>query len=305
MTSTNIQTSLIQSIRENSRPLAPEPTRVNPQLPRLDNIAAVLFDIYGTLLISASGDVGTAMAMDNTAALEAALRKTNLSANPGAAAARGAELLLDSIHTTHAKLRKNGIEHPEIDIRTTWEDVFARLAGEELITSVPDAETRLRFAVEYESRVNPVWPMPGAAETLAALRNNNIHLGIVSNAQFFTPLLFDALLEKSVAELGFDKQLCSWSFQQLEAKPSTNIFRKPLRTLREKWGIEANSVLFIGNDMRNDIAPAAACGCRTALFAGDARSLRLRVGELGNTASDPDAILTRLTQLTKILCGAK
>ena len=245
------------------------------------------------------------MARDNTAALETALRTTNTRGNPRAAAARGAELLLESIHTHHAKLRKNGVEHPEIDIRTIWEDVFARLAREELINSPPNAETRLRFAVEYECRVNPVWPMPGAAETLAALRRNNIHLGIVSNAQFFTPLLFDALLDKSVAELGFDKQLCAWSFQLLEAKPSANLFRKALRPLHEKWGIEAGSVLFIGNDMRNDIAPAAACGCRTALFAGDARSLRLRAGELENTEPNPDAVLTRLTQLTNILCGVK
>jgi len=278
---------------------------VQPQLPRLDNIAVVLFDVYGTLFISASGDVGTAMATDNTAALEAALRTTNISGNLRAAAARGAELLFDSIHDTHEKLKKNGVKHPEIDIRKTWEDVFARLAGEKLINSLPDAETRLQFTVEYECRVNPVWPMPGAAEILAALRGNNIHLGIVSNAQFFTPLLFDALLDNSVAELGFDKQLCAWSFQLLEAKPSANLFRKALRPLHEKWGIEAGSVLFIGNDMRNDIAPAAACGCRTALFAGDARSLRLRAGELENTEPGPDAVLTCLTQLTNILAGVK
>ena len=51
--------------------------------------------------------------------------------------------------------------------------------------------------------------------------------------------------------------------------------------------------------MRNDIAPAAALGFRTALFAGDRRSLRLREEDaLGVT---PDAIITSLDQIASVL----
>jgi len=303
VTSRDIQLSLIQLIRELSRPLAPDPTGVTAQLTQLKNIGAVLFDVYGTLFVSASGDVGTARAMDNTPAMEAAFRKIDPRGNPLAAASRGVELLFDTIQSAHAKRNKNGIKYPEIDIRTIWESVFARLVEEEFLNSLPDAQTRLRFAVEYECRVNPVWPMPGAAETLAALRCRGVHLGIVSNAQFFTPMLFEALLDKSVGDLGFDPELCAWSFQVLEAKPSANLFKRLIAPLHDKWGLESGAVLFVGNDMLNDIAPAAACGCRTALFAGDARSLRLRAGELGAAVSDPDLVLTDLTQLTNVLCG--
>ncbi|MFO8111277.1 MAG: hypothetical protein R6T92_02100, partial [Desulfosalsimonadaceae bacterium] len=42
-----------------------------------------------------------------------------------------------------------------------------------------------------------------------------------------------------------------------------------------KYGIFPEDVLFLGNDMRNDILPARRIGFQTALFAGDRRSLRL------------------------------
>jgi putative hydrolase of the HAD superfamily len=50
--------------------------------------------------------------------------------------------------------------------------------------------------------------------------------------------------------------------------------------------------------MLNDISTASAAGCRTALFAGDRRSLRLREGE--NTV-EPDMIITGLTELESLI----
>jgi putative hydrolase of the HAD superfamily len=55
----------------------------------------------------------------------------------------------------------------------------------------------------------------------------------------------------------------------------------------------------LGNDMRNDIVPAARTGFQTVLFAGDARSLRLRSESPECKALRPNAIVTHLAQL----CG--
>ena len=59
----------------------------------------------------------------------------------------------------------------------------------------------------------------------------------------------------------------------------------------------ADSALYIGNDMLNDIYPAKNAGFNTALFAGDARSLRLRkdVAECKNLSAD--LVITDLIQL--------
>ena len=287
-------------MRELLRPLSPQPTGVAACLTRLGGIRAVLFDVYGTLLVSASGDIGTAPAMDNQGALAAALEEIGIG-GAGAAAERGMELLFDLIAAAHAELRGRGVAHPEVDIREIWAGVLRRLADEGLTEGVPEREVCLRLAVEYECRVNPVWPAPGAAETLAWLRQEGMELGSVSNAQFFTPLLFEALLGRGVGELGFGEDVCCWSYEVLEAKPSGSLFEGVLGRLREERGIAAEAVLFVGNDMLNDIAPAAACGCRTALFAGDARSLRLREEEFGDAVLAPDVVVTELRQLRDVV----
>jgi len=61
--------------------------------------------------------------------------------------------------------------------------------------------------------------------------------------------------------------------------------------------ISAHSVLYIGNDMLNDIYPAKKAGFRTALFAGDARSLRLRENDPKCKDLSADIIITDLIQI--------
>ena len=66
-------------------------------------------------------------------------------------------------------------------------------------------------------------------------------------------------------------------------------------------GIQPASVLFVGNDMLNDIYPAHAIGFQTALFAGDRRSLRLRTDDPRCAALRPELVLTDLGQLPQFL----
>ena len=292
-----LKNGLAARICELSTPMQPQPTTVVAGVTRLVGVRAVLFDVYGTLFISASGDVGTAAAMDNASALNRVLLEMKLSREPACAASRGVELLFAHIEQEHAQRRAGGIAHPEVDIRRIWKGVFTALLHEGLIADVPAEKELLHFAVEYECRVNPVWPMPGAEELLKVMRGKDLRLGIVSNAQFFTPILFDALFQNSPEGIGFDPSLCCWSYEMLEAKPSVNLFRRPLEVLNRGHGIEAHEALYVGNDMRNDIRPAAECGCRTALFAGDRRSLRMREDDADCAEVVPDLVLTELAQV--------
>jgi FMN phosphatase YigB (HAD superfamily) len=63
-------------------------------------------------------------------------------------------------------------------------------------------------------------------------------------------------------------------------------------------------VLVVGNDMRNDIRPALAAGCHAALFAGDRRSYRPRSGGSGRVACRPDARITALAQLERMVLSS-
>ena len=150
-------------------------------------------------------------------------------------------------------------------------------------------------------RVNPVWPMPGVAETLQTLRRRGKVLGVVSNAQSFTPRLFAVAggeLEDfgSLEQLGVDHDLQFFSFESREAKPGTSLYAEAVATL-ERRGLKPEQTLYVGNDLLNDIKPAAEVGFKTALFAGDARSLRLREDDDRVAGVSPDIEVTELPQL--------
>ena len=294
-------------IRGLSQPLEPRPTATPAQVRPLSGIKAVLFDVYGTLLISGTGDIGAHSESLPEAALQEALANSGFAPAPGGnslapAARRGGALLVSSIEAAHARRRSEGVDFPEVEIREIWRAVLATLSEEDLIDDAGGSDSRLeRFAIEYECRVNPVWPMPGTLSVLHDLKSHGLDLGIISNAQFYTPITLGALCGESLVDLGFNPGFCSWSFAQLAAKPSVSIYESVLDPLWRLAGIRPSETLYVGNDMLKDVWAAAQAGCRTALFAGDERSLRLRKDDPRTRHLRPDLVLTELVQLLACL----
>lgn len=268
-------------------PLRPISTGLQPAGHLPSPIKCLLCDIYGTLLISASGDVGSAGPLDRKSVLlDRLLQRYGYSTPSDVVLKR----LYRTIRDFHSASRKEGVDYPEVVIETVWETVL-----------VFDDSQRLRhFAVEFEMIMNPVWPMPGLEALLEYCRSNGIALGIISNAQFFTPYLFEWLLRATPAQLGFDPELTWYSFRHGCAKPSPALFEMARRTLSDR-GIARDNVAFIGNDMRNDIRPARQAGFQTILFAGDARSLRMREDDPLCRGLTPDLLINHLNQLIRHL----
>jgi putative hydrolase of the HAD superfamily len=288
-------------ILRNCLPLKPLPAATKPKLNRLENVKAVLFDVYGTLLISGSGDVGTATATDTAEALEQSLAAAGFTGDLTLAGRSGKDLLKSAVLAWHQESKARGIDCPEVEIRSIWKTVLGTLHAEKLLFAPGTDEQIERFAVEYECRVNPTWPMPAARETIKAIQKSGKVLGIVSNAQFYTPLLFSAFFGQPVDALGFAPDACVWSYKEMKAKPSAGLFPKAEEFLRETHGISPREIVYIGNDMLNDVYTAREAGCRTVLFAGDRRSLRLRENDPRCLAIRPDAVVTSLTQLLEII----
>jgi putative hydrolase of the HAD superfamily len=203
---------------------------------------AVLFDIYGTLLSSAAGE---------------------LHPDPE---------LRDLIAQAHAA---SPHPFPEIDIREIHAALHPELGPGEIEA----------FAFAHEKSANPVTPMPGAAETLRQLAAKGILLGLISNAQFYTVPILEEALGFDLTEVGIDPDLCCFSYHERRAKPDPFLF-EIVRDKLARRGIPAAEALYIGNDVRNDIDPARATGFRTALFAGDIDSLRLRGRSLYHCRAD-------------------
>lgn len=203
---------------------------------------AVLFDIYGTLLSSAAGEL-----------------------HPDPA-------LRDLIAQAHAA---SPHPFPEIDIREILAVLHPELEPDEIET----------LAIVHEKRVNPVTPMPGAAETLAQLAAKGIPLGLISNAQFYTVPILEEALGLSLTDLGIDPDLCCFSYLERRAKPDPILF-EIVRDNLARRGIQPGEALYVGNDVRNDVDPSRATGFLTVLFAGDPASLRLRGRELDDCGAD-------------------
>ena len=292
----------VDIFRKKSRPLEPIDTDVVPVLKKLAGIRAVLFDVYGTLIISASGEVGTVADQSQSRAA------TPRDAIVGAFRASGITDQLDfeaveriffqAIKDSHAHDRAQGIEYPEVDIAAIWATVLGKLVDSPTVAAC-DLE---RLAVEYESRVNPCWPMPHLRKCLGDLLLGGQNLGIISNAQFFTPLVLLALMDETLEDLGFRSDLQYYSYKSGFAKPGTGLFELAAGGL-DSIGIAPGEVIFVGNDMLNDILPASKVGFSTALFAGDNRSLRRREGDPRVGQTFPNIVLTDLAQLAECVCS--
>jgi len=287
----------VEILQRSARPMQPIATDVAPRLSTLSGIRAVLFDIYGTLFLSASGDVGTVASARADAFVDACRAvELELSA-PGQT---GTATLVATIEAFHQEARDRGCQYPEVDIVAVWRRTIEELVSQQSLTGRVEHVDFRALAIEYEVRVNPVWPMPGLAECLKRLRTADLHLGIVSNAQFFTTLLFPAFLKQSLAESGFSPALNVLSYQHGQAKPGLHVFEQAKESLARR-SISPGEVLYIGNDMLNDVMPAQTVGFRTALFAGDLRSLRKREGDARVARIEPDFVVTHLSQLPTAL----
>jgi putative hydrolase of the HAD superfamily len=181
-------------------------------------------------------------------------------------------------------------------VRTAWPEVRVEEIWGAFVRERGLAVEPRELALRYELAVNPVYPMPGAREVLRKLGAAGLTLGIISNAQFYTPLLFTAFFDASPENLGFDPGLLFYSCDLGEAKPSPRLFAKALDRLA-CLGIGGGDCLYVGNDMLNDIYPAAAAGFRTLLFAGDGRSLRLREDNPLIRDLRPSGVIRRLADL--------
>jgi putative hydrolase of the HAD superfamily len=303
---------LIALIRDSSLPMAPAPA---PPLPPdyealvfpgrrsspIPGIRAVIFDIYGTLFSSAAGDIGTGggYMRGNLDGLALQISEQfDLQAGEAVTGEELKEYFRSSVLKAHGELFAK-TPYPEVRVEEIWDGFLKQAAsGKSPVNQTMSAE---KLAVRYELAVNPVCVMPGAPETIGTLKDAGLVLGLISNAQFFTPLLFDALSGASPAALGFDSGLTIYSFEASEAKPSPALFAQALVRLAS-LGIAPKAALYVGNDMLNDIYAAASSGFKTLLFAGDGRSLRLREDNRLIRNTRPTAVIRSLTDIPAI-CG--
>ena len=285
--------------------LLPIPTHITPKFSSKRDIKCVMFDIYGTLLISRSGDIDK-IKLSPSFILES-FAKCGIkitTPNPGTCAEHIIKKYKSTIKKLKAHNPQKDAEKVEIDIRQVWEILLEELFEESLIDKPRVDEVSL-LAIFFETLSNSVYPMPHMKEIINWLRKRDIPMGIVSNAQFYTPIIMNYFLTSQTCMQEdikfFDPELSVYSYKEKISKPDTALFVKALDNCREKYKLQDSEVLFVGNDMLKDIYPANLAGMQTALFAGDARSLRLREDRAEVADLLPDYTINSLEQITEIV----
>ena len=164
--------------RKYIQPLKPIPTGVTPILQPCGSIKGILFDIYGTLFISESGDIDMMVQKsDRNSQLQRLLEKHEIRMTPEELIGKFVSLVKEK----HRERIASGVDFPEIEQDCIWMEALG----------IDEIDSARNFALEFEMIVNSVYPMPNVSPTLSTLKKMGIYLGLISNAQFYTRYLFD------------------------------------------------------------------------------------------------------------------
>lgn len=300
-------------IRSVMTPLAPLGDPLPSRGPVLDGIKVVLFDVYGTLLISdvhdVPGEFGTAQSGPAPRRVEAMgvvidWLKDN---HPGSAATAEPERWADDydqlIGIHQERRRIAGATYPEVDILEVWQEfLLSHLSDSRHIFSreAPDGILLRHISLLHECAIHPIWVMPGAREILRELQQAGFTLGIVSNAQWYTAEMLAALMGAPPEQLGFDPELTVYSFEQGSGKPALELYEYLIKKLAAR-GVAPHEAIMIGNDFVKDVLPARQLGLRTAWFCRDDRTIRFKPHDFLTAQKLPDLLISEWEHLSRHL----
>lgn len=253
---------------------------------KIGDIRAVICDVYGTLVNywkpgfqNAYSRAQTLMTAFRTVADRFGMTDILSSINE---AELPEKTLSDFYHgllaLQHEKMAQKGVLFPEVKIEQVWGIIVMLLKRrgykpqQFIDASESDIPRYLAFSYNFYSLGRQLFD--GVVDALAKLKENNMILGILSNAQFYTPIDLTLLIrEQSNGKYDdfyelFDPDLTFFSFEYGVAKPNQILFRRLFDALYEYQILPSQTVL-VGNDLLLDIQPAMEAGMKTAFFTGD------------------------------------
>ena len=255
----------------------------------LTDIRAVIFDVYGTLLnywrpeFDQPGGRDRALLgafCETVAYFGFADALTDM--NPEESPEKTIHDLYHGLITlNHEKSIEKGVTFPEVRIEEVWMVILMMLRRHGFDSSRchlgDDRDLAKCVAYYYNYQALGRQLYPGVADALVGLKEKNMVLGIVSNAQFYTPIDLTLLLRDQsggrfddYTEI-FDPDLVVLSYEIGYSKPNPGIFRKLFDALYE-FHILPSQTVFVGNDLLQDISPAQEAGMKGAFFVGDDKS---------------------------------
>jgi putative hydrolase of the HAD superfamily len=251
----------------------------------------IFWNVHGTLIAAERGDLDSLLRRE--AELRGAFERTVKNFGLSIVPSRLHDLFIRGIQAERDARKEEGPAYPEVRIDEIWFKLLEKLRPEE----PPTINFAREVALFFERQANPKQFQPRAFEVLTALKQRGLRQGIISNAQFYTPIELSALLRHesngaiSTYESVFDQQLVFFSFELGVAKPDLGAFRSAVTALTRD-NVMPDACVFVGDSVPNDIAPAQHMGFRTVLYAPTT---------VPETSVKPDLVIHNLAQLLEWL----
>src|SRR5258708_2714457 len=257
----------------------------------MSDAKVIFWDVYGTLVTARRGNLDALLQRE--AELRVVFERTVKNFGLNVAPERLHDLFLRGIQAEREARVAQGIAHPEVRIDEIWFKLLEKFQPE----NPPTINFAREVALFFQRQANPAQLQPHAFDVLNTLKQRGLRHGIISNAQFYTPIELSQLLRDESAcaictyESIFDPLLVFFSFDLGVAKPDLTAFRRAVEALTRE-NIMPDDCVFVGNSPVNDIAPARHLGFRTVLFAPEA---------IPESAIKSDLVIHNLTQLLEWL----
>ena len=296
-------------------PAAPEvePANARPHLARLPDVRAVTWNVYGTLLAIAGGELYFEhpqkfimdLALDKT--LQEFKMWGSMSRKPGQPAEYLGQIYAKVLAEQKLAVVP-GEKFPEVSSHRLWEAIIKKLLQKDyqfdagFFGSLNEFSRKVAYF--FHASLQGTAGYPGLAQALRHVADRGLLQGLLADGQCFTPVQLQRGLgcQGGSANLDdlIDPGLYVLSYEQRGRKPSDRLFRQMLALLADR-GVRPDQVLHVGSRVAADVVPARRLGLRTALFAGDKASLQATKAQLKEPASRPDVLPTELGQLAEVV----
>lgn len=291
-----------------------EPVRAAPLNDPLPGVRAVLWNVYGTLVRMADGELlhEVAEPVRMEVALDKTIREFNMwnsmTRKPGAPWEYMLSIYRRIVEDARLAGTKRKGDVPEVDSAKVWRKILDRLAQKEYAYDESQygdlEELSEKVAYFFHSALQGHEAAPEAARTLTMIAEADISQGLLADAQCFslTQLLRDLREQEASTPVHaiFKPELLTMSCREGVRKPSLTLFAAALKRVGA-LGLEANQVLYVGSKLSGDLSQAKSVGFHTALYAGEKLGLSARAAEFQDPALCPDRLITRLDQVRDIL----
>jgi FMN phosphatase YigB (HAD superfamily) len=291
-----------------------EPVSASPSTKPMQNIRAVTWSIYGTILRITDGELlfNHPQAIRMEVAIEKTIHEFNMwnsmTRKPGKPADSLLPKYLNTLEEEVLTSDNQKGELPEIDAARVWRKLLGLLDKKEYrydVSLYGDInQLAEKVAYFFHCSLQGTEAAAGALVTLNAVAEGGIRQCALADGQCFTLVqLTRALREQGtvndVRNLLPDS-LNTLSYEWGMRKPSISLYAQMILRFKE-FGIEPNQIMHVGTRIHDDLAVAKSCGMRTVLFAGDKVSLKATAQDLKNPETRPDRLITALPQLRDIL----